>query len=71
MAEIVAAEVLFVAEVLVVAAWVDQTQGPSVGWLPPQGKLNFVGQSELPSWLLKKTIFFNSLSAFCNPTASY
>ena len=64
MAKIVAAEVLFVAEVvlvlvaevvvLVVAAGVDQIQGISVGWLLPQGKLNFVGQRELPSWVLKK-----------------
>ena len=56
MAEMVAAEGLCVAEVvvLVVAAGVDQTQGSSVGWLLPQGKLNFVGQRELPSWVLKK-----------------
>ena len=55
MAEVVAAEVAMI--VFNVVAMVDQTQGSSVGWLLPQGKLNFVGQRELPSWVLKKVAF--------------
>ena len=57
MAEVVTVEVSVVAEVAVivlnVVAMVDQTHGPSVDWLLLQ-EFNFVGQSALPSWVLKK-----------------